>query len=105
MKKIALVAVCALTLGGCAHMSPQGGAVSQSAVAQQTLKQADMAVKKARADGALWLHVPHELALAHKDAAQGHNAEAIKAANEVIAKCRVAEQQAASNAHNSPYYH
>jgi len=103
MKKIALVAVCALTLGGCAHMSPQGGA-SQSAVAQQRLKQADMAVKTARTNGALWLTTPHELALAHKAATQGHYAQAIKTANNVITQCRVAERQAASNANAKPYY-
>ncbi|MHB8253094.1 MAG: hypothetical protein ACYDEV_05225 [Acidiferrobacter sp.] len=103
MKKIALVTICTLLLGGCAHMSPQSGA-SPSAVASQRLKQADLAVKQTRADGALWLATPHELALAHKAAAQGHYAKAIKAADVVITQCRVAQQQAAHNAHAQTYY-
>ena len=103
MKKIVLVAISTLVLSGCAHMSQQNHA-PQSAVAQQRLKQADLAVKKTRADGALWFATPKELALAHKAATQGHYAQAIKAANTVITQCQVADRQAASNAHAKTYY-
>ena len=103
MKKTILVAMCSLALGGCAGLSHSNGP-SQSAIAQQRLRQADLAVKTTRAKGALWLATPHELALARKAAAQGHYAKAIKAADVVLTQCRVAQRQAASNAHAKPYY-
>lgn len=103
MKKTILTAVCALALGGCAGMSHSNGP-SRSAIAQQRLKQADLAVKTTRAKGALWLATPHELALARKAAARGHYAQAIKAADIVLTQCRVAQRQAASNANAKPYY-
>ncbi len=101
MKKTILVAGCALVLAGCAHMG-QGGA--QGRLAQTRLKQADLAVQKTRAEGALWLATPHELALARKAASQGRYSQAIKAANTVLTQCRLAQEQAAANAHPKPYY-
>ncbi len=102
MKKIALAAVWALALGGCAHMG--GHHVPQSALAQQRLQQADRAVKQTRAQGALWLATPHLLATARKADAQGHYGQAIKAANMVILQCETAQKQAAANAHARPFY-
>lgn len=102
MKKTVLLALSALTLGGCAHMGQP--AAAPSAVAQQRLKQATLAIKKTRAQGALWLGTPHELALARKADAKGNYAQAIKAANIVITQCRVAQKQAADNANAKPYY-
>jgi len=77
---------------------------SQSAIAQQRLQKADLAVKQTRAQGALWLKTPHELAIAHKAASQGQYAQAIQAANIVLLQCRTAQKQAVDNAHAQPYY-
>ncbi len=102
MKKMALVTACALVLGGCAHMAAHHA--PQSAVAAARVKQASLAVKQARAHGALWLASPHLLAAARKADAKGLYAKAIKTANMVILQCRTAEKQAAANAHAKPYY-
>ena len=102
MKKIALAAVYALVLAGCAHITTHHA--PQSAVAGARLKQADIAVKDARAHGALWLATPHLLAVARTADAKGHYGAAIKAANMVILQCQTAERQAVANAHAKPYY-
>ncbi len=102
MKKMALVTACALVLGGCAHMAAHQA--PQSAVAAARVKQASIAVKEARAHGALWLATPHLLAVARKADAKGQYAQAIKTANTVILQCQTAEKQAAANAHAQPYY-
>ncbi len=102
MRKTALVTACALVLGGCAHMAAHQA--SPSAVAAARLKQASIAVKDARAHGALWLASPHLLAAARKADAKGDYGAAIKAANMVILQCQTAEKQAAANAHAKPYY-
>ena len=102
MKKIALAAACALVLAGCAHVTTHHA--PQSAVAGARLKQADIAVKDARAHGALWLATPHLLAVARTADAKGHYRAAIKAANMVILQCQTAERQAVANAHAKPYY-
>lgn len=102
MKKKAFVAVCLIALSGCAPMSAHHA--PQSAVAQKRLRQADLAVKETRAKGALWLNTPHELAIARKADAKGRYGQAIKAANIVLTQCRVAQRQAAENAHAKPYY-
>lgn len=102
MKKMALVTACVVALGGCAPMLARHA--SQSAVAQKRLQQADLAVKQTRAKGELWLGTPHELAIARKADAKGQYGQAIKAANLVLTQCRVAQRQAAQNAHAKPYY-
>ncbi len=102
MKKMALVTACAFALGGCAHMAAHHA--QQSTVAAARVKQASLAVKQARAHGALWLATPHLLAVARKADAQGHYAQAIATANKVILQCRTAEKQAAANLHAKPYY-
>lgn len=102
MKKKAFAAVCVITLSGCAHISAHHA--PQSAIAQQRLRQADLAVKQTRAKGALWLATPHELAIARKADAKGHYRKAIQAAHIVLTQCRVAQRQATQNAHAKPYY-
>ena len=102
MKKIALAATCALVLAGCAQVTTHHAPLS--AVAGARLKQADIAVKDARAHGALWLATPHLLAVARTADAKGNYGMAIKTANTVILQCQTAERQAAANANAKPYY-
>jgi len=100
MKKTALLAVLALTAGGCAthfgHRSPS---------AADTIAAAEQAVANAHKDHVdLWIYTESYIKQAKQLNSEGKTAEAKKLASKALNEVHLAEQQAQGDAGAGPSY-